>query len=304
MGKRREGRTAAVTLRSPRGQAGDLGSLEWRAGGGVESREWGVPRIGWYLRVHSQFTHVVLLQPAAGVVGVSVRWPIQVGSDVLASPRPQQLLTPWMVPHEAGKVVEAGPAADPAGTGRQAPLDLGGREGGGGGRSGGHGGRAELGPRSPAVCSAAAQRASNISGAGAAATGRPPPHLLICMPGSHWPLGGTRLVLGAASPLARTDPSPERWAPSAGARWPRAGRGRARQVCPAAGGWQRIEMDSPNDVLRDLITSTSASREKLTVLNSAVSRGDRQKATGQKSSLVPGTKNLKSSQIQAQYIIM
>lgn len=144
------GRAAAVTLPSPRGQAGDLGSLEWRAGGGVGSREWGVPRAGWYLRVHSQFTHVVLLQPAAGVVRVSVRWPIQVGSDVLASPRPQQLLAPRMVPHKAGEVVEAGPAADPAGTSRQAPLDLGGREGGGGGRSGGHGGRAELGALSPA----------------------------------------------------------------------------------------------------------------------------------------------------------
>lgn len=165
-----------------------------------------MPRAGWYLRVHSQFTHVVLLQPAAGIVRVSVRWPIQVGTDVLASPRPQQLLAPRMVPHEAGEVVEAGPAADPAGAGRQAPLDLGGREGGGGGRSGGHGGRTELGSRSPAVCSAAAQRASNISGAGAAATGRPPPHLLICMPCSHWPLGGTRLVPGATSPLARKGP--------------------------------------------------------------------------------------------------
>lgn len=178
----------------------------WEAGSGV------CPGPGWYLRVPSQFAHVVLLQPAAGVVRVSVRWPIQVGTDVLASPRPQQLLAPRMVPHEVGEVVEAGPAADPAGAGRQAPLDLGGGEGGGGGRSGGHGGRAELGARSPAVCSAAAQRASNISGAGAAATGRPPPHLLICMPRSHWPLGGTRLALRAASPLAGTDPSPVRWA--------------------------------------------------------------------------------------------
>lgn len=171
-----------------------------------------MPGAAWYLRVRSQFAHIVLLQPAAGVVRVSVRWPIQVGTDVLASPRQQQLLAPRMMPHETGEVVEAGPAADPAGTGRQAPLDLGGREGGGGGRSGGHGGRAELGSRSPAVCSAAAQRASNISGAGAAATGRPPPHLLICMPCSHWPLGGTRLVAGAASPLASRDPSPERQA--------------------------------------------------------------------------------------------
>lgn len=169
-----------------------------------------MPGAAWYLRVRSQFAHIVLLQPAAGVVGVSVGWPIQVGTDVLASPRQQQLLAPRMMPHEAGEVVEAGPAADPAGTGRQAPLDLGEREGGGGGRSGDHGGRAELGSRSPAVCSAAAQRASNISGAGAAATGRPPPHLLICMPCSHWPLGGTRLPPGGASPLARRDPSPER----------------------------------------------------------------------------------------------
>lgn len=195
----------------------------------------------WYLRVRSQFAHIVLLQPAASVVRVSMRWPIQVGTDVLASPRQQQLLAPRMLPQEAGEVVETGPATDPAGTGRQAPLDLGGREGGGGGRSGGHGGRAELGSRSPAVCSAAAQRASNISGAGAAATGRPPPHLLICMPCSHWPLGGTRLVLEPPPhwPSGTRAPSARRGAWRA--RWPWAGRGRAHQVCPDAGGCQPTE---------------------------------------------------------------
>lgn len=171
-------------------------------------RERGLPRVAWYLRVPSQFSHVVLLQQAAGVVGVSVRWPIQVGTDVLASPRPQQLLAPRMMPQEAGEVVEAGPSADPAGASRQAPLDLGRREGGGGGRSGGHGRTAELGSRSPAVCSAAAQRASNISGARAAATGRPPPHLLICMPRSHWPLGGTRRGHGARLPIGSQGPEP------------------------------------------------------------------------------------------------
>ena len=120
------------------------------------------PRARLYLRVSLQVPHVVLLEPAARVVRVPVRWPVQVGADILTSPFPQQLLAPWVVPHEAGEVVEAGPAADPAGAGRQAPLDLGGGEGGGGGRSGGHGGRPELAARSLRVCSAAAQRASNI----------------------------------------------------------------------------------------------------------------------------------------------
>lgn len=80
-------------------------------------------------------------------------------------------------------------------------------------------------------------------------------------PPPHWPAGTRARTLGT-----------ER-----GARWPWAGRGRARQVCPAPGGWQRIEVDSPNDVLRDLVSSTSASREKPTVLNSAVCRGDKDK---------------------------
>lgn len=113
-----------------------------------------------YLRVSLQVSHVVLLEPAARVVRVPVWWPVQVGANILTSPCPQQLLAPWVVPHEAGEVVEADPAADPAGAVRQAPLDLGEGEGGGGGRSGGHGGRRELAARSLRVCSATAQRAS------------------------------------------------------------------------------------------------------------------------------------------------
>lgn len=73
-----------------------------------------------------QVAHVVLLEPAARVGRVSVRWPIQVGANILASPCPEQLFAPRVVPHEVGEVVEAGPAADPAGARRQAPLDLGG----------------------------------------------------------------------------------------------------------------------------------------------------------------------------------
>lgn len=153
-----------------------------------------------------QIAHVVLLEPAARVGRVPVRRPVQVGADILAGPRPQQLLAPRVVPHEASEVVEAGPAADPAVAGRQAPLDLGGREGGGGGRSGGHGGRAELAAGSPGFCSAAAQPASNIPGAAAALTGRPPPHLLICMRRSHWPLGRTPLEPGGALfPIGRQE---------------------------------------------------------------------------------------------------
>lgn len=138
-----------------------------------------------------QLAHVVLLEPAARVGRVPVRRPVQVVADILASPRPQQLLAPRVLPQEAGEVVEASPAADPASAGRQALLDLGGGEGGGGGRSGDHGGRPERAARSPGVCSAAAQRASNIPGAADALTGRPPPHLLICMRRSHWPRRGT-----------------------------------------------------------------------------------------------------------------
>lgn len=66
-----------------------------------------------------------------------------------------------MLPHEAGEVVEAGPAADPAGAGRQAPLDLGGGEAGGGGGAGVMAGRAE------SAGSATAWRASGSP--------RPPP---------------------------------------------------------------------------------------------------------------------------------
>lgn len=82
------------------------------------------PRAGLYLRVSLQLAHVVLLEPAARVGRVPVRRPIQVGADILASPCPQQLLAPRVVPHEVSEVVEASPAADPAGAGRQAPLDL------------------------------------------------------------------------------------------------------------------------------------------------------------------------------------
>lgn len=124
-GKQREGRAGAVTLRPPRGQVlWTRPQMEsWGRGGRGEK---GVTPVWQYLQVPSQLAHVELLQPAACVVRVSVRWSVQVGADVLTRPRSQQLLAPRMVPHEAGEVVEAGPAADPAGTGRQAPLDLGG----------------------------------------------------------------------------------------------------------------------------------------------------------------------------------
>lgn len=240
-------------------------------------RERSVPGAAWYLRVRSQFAHIVLLQPAAGVVRVSVRWPIQVGTDVLASPRQQQLLAPRMMPHEAGEVVQTGPAADPAGTGRQAPLDLGGREGGGGGRSGGHGGRAELGSRSPAVCSAAAQRASNISGAGAAATGRPPPHLLICMPCSHWPLGGTRLGARSRLPIGPRGPEPRAQGAERG---PPGGPGQVEGV-PTRCARLPVGASGSEGTVR---TTSSAGTEllplrgtKLSGFNSAVPRGSKDK---------------------------
>lgn len=143
----------------------------WSAGArgsrAVVSRWWGRKQgcgttARLYLGISLQVAHVVLLQPAARVGRVLVRRPVQVGAHVLARARPQQLLASRVLPHEAGEVVEAGPAADPAGAGRQAPLDLGGGEAGGGGRSGGHGGIAEL-----SAGSAAARRASGSP--------RPPP---------------------------------------------------------------------------------------------------------------------------------
>lgn len=73
-----------------------------------------------------QLAHVVLLEPEARVGRVPMRRPIQVGANILASPCPQQLLAPRVLPQEAGEIVEAGPAADPASAGRQALLDLGG----------------------------------------------------------------------------------------------------------------------------------------------------------------------------------
>lgn len=150
----------AVTLGPPGAQVhGARG--QWCAGGG--GRKQGCGTTAWlYLGISLQVAHVVLLEPAARVVRVPVRRPVQVGAHVLTRARPQQLLASRVLPHEAGEVVEAGPAADPAGAGRQAPLDLGGGEAGGGGRSGGHGGRAEL-----AAGSATARRASGSP--------RPPP---------------------------------------------------------------------------------------------------------------------------------
>lgn len=212
------------------------------------------PAAGKYLRVSLQLAHVVLLQPAARVGRVPVRRPVQVGTNILTSPRPQQLLAPRVVPHEASEVVEAGPAADPAGAGRQAPLDLGGREGDGGGRSRGHGGRPELAAGSPDFCSAAAQLSSNIPGAPAALTGRPPPHLLICMPRSHWTLGrtlpgpgGSLFLIGRGEARATEAGRATRCGPPA--RWPQAGRGRARQVCPVARGELRGRADAGGAIL-------------------------------------------------------
>lgn len=95
------------------------GRTDWR--GGICD-----PRAPPYLRVSLQLAHVVLLEPAARVGRVPVRRPVQVVANILASPRPQQLLAPRVLPQEAGEVVEASPAADPASAGRQALLDLGG----------------------------------------------------------------------------------------------------------------------------------------------------------------------------------
>lgn len=73
-----------------------------------------------------KLAHVVLLEPAARVGRVPVRRPVQVGANILANPRPQQLLAPRVLPQETREVVESGPAADPASAGRQSLLDLGG----------------------------------------------------------------------------------------------------------------------------------------------------------------------------------
>lgn len=72
-----------------------------------------------------QLAHVILLKPETRVGRVPVRRPVQVGANILASPCPQQLLAPRVLPQEAGKVVEAGPAADPAEAGSKTLLDLG-----------------------------------------------------------------------------------------------------------------------------------------------------------------------------------
>lgn len=130
---------------------------------GPGKRNWELGRGTAYLGVSLQLAHVVLLEPAAGIVRVAVRGPVEVGAHVLAGPRPQQLFAPRVLPHEVGEVVEPRTAADPAGARRQAPLDVGGGEaggGGGGGRSGGHGG------------SGRGQRGARSSGAGGLAGGR------------------------------------------------------------------------------------------------------------------------------------
>ena len=118
-------RAEAVTLGPPRGQV-SLACRRGESGGGGKASRGVQPRAGLYLRVSLQLAHVVLLEPAARVGRVPVWRPVQVGANILSSPRPQQLLAPRVVPHEASEVVEAGPAADPAVAGRQAPLDLGG----------------------------------------------------------------------------------------------------------------------------------------------------------------------------------
>lgn len=74
-------------------------------------------------------SHVVLLQPAAGVGRVPVGRPVQRGAHVGTGPPPQQLLPPRVQPHEAAQVVDAAAAADQAGALRAPRPHLGGAEG-------------------------------------------------------------------------------------------------------------------------------------------------------------------------------
>lgn len=73
--------------------------------------------------------HVVLLQPAAGVLRVPVGRPVQRGAHVGAGPAAQQLLPARVQPHEAAQVVQAAAAGDQAGALRAARPHLGGAEG-------------------------------------------------------------------------------------------------------------------------------------------------------------------------------